>query len=330
MKFAHVYLAAGTTNPEAHELVLKARALLNRTDAASYQTAQGNIEDALKLDPGYAEAHALLAGVTIGLTQVTTLPLGKALPRARKEAHKALSLDPRNVDALIALAITEMFDDHPEQARDYFRRALALDPSNAGAHVNYALVLPIDQAVAHEQVALMLDPKNLVAQSNLALDLTELGEYARVPALVLAMTEHDPTNIDSAFMLAFAYEQLHQHQAMVGAFDLVQPSTPEAKKVLETGRLVYQSLLNPALHSQALAAVADLRGRKLSPDLQNHVVQLDLALGNTQTALQLLQKECAQDPVGCDDLAINPLYQPLRSDPHFQTLAAKYTTRSLK
>lgn len=329
VQFAHADLSGGTTNPEAHELVLQARALLNRTDAASYQAAQRDLEDALKLDPDYPEAHALLAGVTLGLTQVTTLPLRKALPKARQQAHTALSRDPRNVDALLALGITETMDNHPDQAREYYRQALALDPSSAAAHVNYALLLPLNQAVAHEQEALLLDPKNGFALSNLTVDSMDLGLYTKVPALALAMAQRDPKSIDSAFLLAFTYQQLHQPQAMVGAFDMVQPENPQAKQVVETGRLVYQSLVNPALHSQALAAVADLHHRHLSPDLQNQLLQLELALGNTETALRLLRTQCAQDPVGCDDLAFNPLYQPLRADARFQQLAAKYTTRTL-
>lgn len=330
VEFAHVDLSAGTTNPEAHELVFRGWALLDQTDAASYQTAQRDFEQAIKLDPDYADAHALLAGVEIGLTEVTTLPLKEALPKARAEAYKALSLDARNVDALIALGIADAMDNRIAQAREEYRRALALDPSNAAAHVDYALILPLNQAVAQEQEALLLDPKDVVAQYNFMVDRMDLGDYAQAVSATLAMIRLDPHSIDAAFLLAFAYRQLHQDQAMVGAFDLVQPATPQAGQLLEAGQLVYQSVLNPALRSKALAAVANLRRRKLSPDLENNILQLYLVLGNKETALRMLQNECVHDPIGCDDLAINPLYQTLRGDARFERLAVKYTTRALQ
>lgn len=41
----------------------------------------------------------------------------------------------------------------------------------------------------------------------------------------------------------------------VNAFDLARPDTPLAKALVAAGRLTYQSVLDPKLHAQAVAAV---------------------------------------------------------------------------
>jgi len=55
VKFAQADLpAGGTTNPEAYDLVLKGRALEDKPDAASYEAARQDFEQAIVLDPNYA------------------------------------------------------------------------------------------------------------------------------------------------------------------------------------------------------------------------------------------------------------------------------------
>ncbi|MGH8124976.1 MAG: tetratricopeptide repeat protein, partial [Rhodanobacteraceae bacterium] len=94
--------------------------------------------------------------------------------------------------------------------------------------------------------------------------------------------------------------------------------------------LVYQSLLHPKLRPQALAAVQQLAHYQSNPGMASNLLQLWLALGENDQALKQLQGICPAQPVGCSDLAINPIYAPLRSDSAFQKLAKQYTTATLQ
>ena len=322
--------AAPTLSPKAHDWVLKGLAGLDHRTAASMGEAKADFERAIALDPHYAEAYAGLAHAYLDLSEVSTMPLKDALLKARAAAKKALMLDSHNVSALVALGVADASDNRLVQAKQEYERALALDPSNEAAHVDYGLVLPLKLAIAQTQEAVLLDPQDAVAQNNLAGAFLDLEEYQQALAPALAMIQLSPDDIDSAFYLAFIYQQLHQYQDSVKAFELVKPATVLDRQLVAAARLAYQSLLEPGLRTQALSALESLRRAKLSPAGQIDLLQLYLALGEKQAALQLLSGLCPGDPAGCSDLAINPVYQPLHGDPHFERFAKHYTTITLQ
>lgn len=333
VKFAKTDLPqGGTRNAQAHELVLKGRALAKSQNAANVEAASKDFERAIALDPDYADAHAWLARTLIALTGLTNLSLEKTLPRIRQEAEKAVALDPRNSDAWVALAITYASSDPPaiDKARDAFRKALALDPSNAGAHLDYGAVLPLKEALAQETQATQLDPANETAWNNVAAMAQDLGDWAQMVHALNALVNLDPGDVDSAFGLALAYRHTHQYDKMAGAFDMVKPATSLNQEQVDAGRLTYLALTDPALRPKALAALKALRGHQSSPDVAVNLVQMNLALGENATALELLEDSCASIPLGCQDLAINPIYAPLHKNPRFETLAKKYTTVTLQ
>lgn len=329
VKFADIG-AAPTVNPQAHDLVLQARALMEKAQsAAPVEQARKLYEQAISLAPSYADAHAGLARVWFELTQYSTLSLKDALPKMRAEANKALALDPRNARALVVLAVADQAEGKIAEARVGFERALALDPSNAIAHLDYGMVLPLKQEQAQEQEAVQLDPDNATAQNNLAVVELDLGEYAQALVPWQAVMRLDPHSADSAIWLALANSLLHRNADAVKAFDLAQPQTELAKALVAAGRLTYQSLLDPKLHPQALAAVGALRRRTdLNPLSMLGMIQLELALGQNDTALEQLPKLCASVAVGCNDLSVYPVYLPLHGQPAFEALVKQYDTVS--
>ena len=333
VKFAQADLpTGGTTNAEAHELVLKGRALSDKFDAASYEAARKAFEQAIALDPNYADAHALLSRALLTLTQHSSLPLATTLPQIRAEAGKALALDPRNADAWVALGLADASTNPPDfaKANREYQKALALDPSNANAHLDYGDLLPLKQAVAEEQEATLLDPDNATAWNNLATYDQDLGDWAQMATAAQAMVRLNPASVDSAFYLAYAYQQLHQYAPMVAAFDLVKPATPLDREQVTAGRLVYRAAADPSLRPQALAALKALSRHQSNSDVAGNLLGMYAALGEHAALLQLLEAFCPARPVGCNDLAINPLYAPLRADPAFQTLVKKYNTATVQ
>lgn len=320
--------AGGTTNPEAHDLVLKGRALRNKSNATNLSQAREYFAQAVALDPGYADAHAELASTLIALTERSDLPLAKALPQARAEAEKALTLDPRNAYAWTALGIADSTANPPDikKAQDEFRKALMLDPSNASAHGDYGNVLPLRPGLAQYREAALLDPANEVAWNNVAVNAQDLGDWALMAEAGTTLLTLDPAAVDGAFTLAYANRQLGRYDQMVAAFDRAKPASARDREQIEAGRLVYRALTNASLHAQALAALQRLARYQADPDVAGNLLQMYLALGEQARALTLLESYCPATPVGCNDLGISPIYHALHGDPRFERLVKKYNT----
>jgi len=328
VKFAQTDLPSGTTNPAAHDLVLKGRALLDKYGAASFEAARKDFEAAIALDPNYADAHALLSRALFALTERSDLSLLATLPQIRAEAEKALALDPRNADAWVALGAADVGSDPPQfaKAKEAFQKALALDPSNVDAHIKYGVVLPLKPGMAEYQEATQLDPANATAWNNLAVVGQDLGDWAQSVTAAQAMIRLGRASVDGAFYLAYAYQQLHQYDKMVEAFDLVKPATPVDQQQVTTGRLVYRAVADPALRPQALAALKGLSRHQSNQDVAINLIGMYASLGEHAALLQGLETLCPAVPIGCNDLAINPTYTALRVDPRFQMLVKKYNT----
>lgn len=247
----------------------------------------------------------------------------------RKEANKALQLDPNNVDAVLALAGADLVEGRNAAARKGYQRVIELDPSNAVAHQDYGLLLPLKPALAETLESVQLDPDNATGQNNLATLYVDLGQYAQALPHFKALLRLAPHSADSALELAQTYALLHRNDDAVKAFDLVQPDTELGKALVAAGRLTYQSVLDSELHAQALTAVDALRRRSdFDPSSTTDLIQLYLVLGRKNVALELLPQNCAATPVGCSDLSVNPLWLPLHGDPAFEALVKKYDTTS--
>lgn len=329
VRFAGVQ-AAPTLNPRAHEAYLKGLAALEGVTATDAQAAQRYFGEALRLDPKYADAWAGLSASYLALSQWSNLPVGEATPKMRDAAEKALALDPRNVYALVELGNADNAGNRTAEAEAFYQKAIQLDPSNARAHLDYGTVLPISQDIAQTLEAARLDPDNATAQNNLATLYQDMGNWPAAVTAAKALNRLAPHSTDPAFYLAFAYSQMGRDADAVAAFDLVHPAGKADQQLVSAGRLTYQALVDRSLHAKALDALDALRSGTSNPYAEGDLLQLYLALGETETALRMLPAICAAGPIGCNDLSFNPLYAALHGDARFAKLAKQYTTETLR
>jgi adenylate cyclase len=123
---------------------------------------------------------------------------GRICRQRRAEAgfrlcEQALAIDPNNVLALsylsvkfyLPIALGSSVDPKADlkRADELVSQALALDPNQAGAHLNKANILNlqgrIDEAIAESQRALALDPAQDYADANLGWDYAQLGQFEK-------------------------------------------------------------------------------------------------------------------------------------------------------
>ena len=121
-----------TSNPEAYTEFLRALAHVDRGIASDYETAEVQLHAALRLDPQFAGAWALLATATIWKFDVRAPnPTPEACASARSAANRALELGPTLSQTHRAKGIVlQSCDGDLNGARAEFDRALQLQPDD--------------------------------------------------------------------------------------------------------------------------------------------------------------------------------------------------------
>jgi serine/threonine-protein kinase len=141
---------AAPGNLEAYELLLKGRVLQTRRGRSILESI-GCFERAVALDPGLAEAQALLGDSYRMLAVYGIAPATEMMPRARAAAERALALDPGQVEALATLAnIARTFDWDVAASEAITARVLERDPSHVRALCEHALCLALPEGTREE------------------------------------------------------------------------------------------------------------------------------------------------------------------------------------
>jgi adenylate cyclase len=156
-----------TDNLEAYDYYLRAeRSRLYGYGGMRHHQTIRLYQEAIALDPEFAEAYAGLAQIALRVwrwdgTNVMPNPVARKL--AYESASQVLVLDPENPKAYSVLAMLQVTDSRHEMALQSAQKAVALDPNDAEAwvHIAYVLVLAGRHAEALEamETALRLDPK---------------------------------------------------------------------------------------------------------------------------------------------------------------------------
>jgi len=182
---------------EAFNLYLQGRYFSARPAAEGLEKALSYYQQALKVEPGYALAWVGLADVHVQQADNGFVPFDEGYPQARREAEKALELDPSLAEAHSTLGWikTSFYWDWTGADAD-FKRALELEPGNANvlSPASYlALALGrLDEALQLSRRAVELDPLNLRAHNNLATVASWAGQVDEAEAALRKLLELNP------------------------------------------------------------------------------------------------------------------------------------------
>ncbi|HEV8235233.1 MAG TPA: protein kinase, partial [Gemmatimonadaceae bacterium] len=155
---------AATADMEAYQCYLKGRALLYKRGTWIARALEC-FQQAVELDPRYADAWAGLADSYTTLAYYGFAPSVDTLPRALDAAKRAVEIDPDSAAAHSSLALAALLWDRDfETAEREFHRALALNPTYTQARCWHALMFlqatagRLDEGVEEARRAVELDP----------------------------------------------------------------------------------------------------------------------------------------------------------------------------
>lgn len=149
-------------SPAAYELYLKGRYYWNKRDTENLKRALVCYQQALQIQPDFAEAWAGLAD-TYHQASGSFIENREAIARATEAADKALALDDRLAEAHLSRAILRQRVDWDwPGAMAGFQKALEMEPGNSRAHHWLAGFLndlgDSAQAIQEIELARSLDP----------------------------------------------------------------------------------------------------------------------------------------------------------------------------
>jgi DNA-binding SARP family transcriptional activator/TolB-like protein/Tfp pilus assembly protein PilF len=313
-------------NHEAYTLYLKGRYFWNKRTEGRVQTAQTYFQQAVDLDPGYALAWAGLADVWIFRGWYSLLAPRETFPKAKEAALRALQFDSTLAEAHASLAHIHFEFDHDwEAAKREYLRAIELKPSYAIAHHWYGGFLSAmgnhKEALYQAEMARRLDPIAPIIQTWVGLRYYFAGRYDQAIAEFAKAIELDREFAPAYWHLGWAYEQSNQfHEAI-----------REAQRALANDP---QNLLYSASLAHAYAkAGRTTEARVILAQLANaaktrHVSAYDvavvyIALGETRTALDWLDRAYAQQSPWIGYLRVDPRVDLVRDHPRFKALLRK-------
>jgi serine/threonine protein kinase/tetratricopeptide (TPR) repeat protein len=312
-----------TANVRAYSLYLKGRFWWNRRSQAAIKEGIGFFEQAIQEDPGYALAYSGLADSYALDLDYRGAPVIEGMERARAEARKAIALDETLAEAHTSLGwVTFIYDWDWVGAEREFSRAIELNPRYSTARQWHSWFLAamgrFDEALAEGRAAIELDPLSVSIRRSLGW----LQYYARHFDGALENLRRalgmNPTSEETHRLLGLVYAQQ-------GLYDEATASFREAVSNSESDMLSYAGLGHVAAlrgrADEARAVLKELeerqRTRYVSPVA---LTMIQVALGDVDASFDLLEKAYQDRRGWLAYLRIEPILDPLRSDPRFRLL----------
>lgn len=309
-------LRHGTDSAEAYKLYLKGRYVWNKRNRDEMLQAKALLEQAIDLDPAFARAWAGLAAVYNTLGSYGILTPEVAYPRARAAARHALEIDPDLAEAHTALAATlAVYYWNWDEAGRHFRRAIELNPNHAVALYWFSEFLAnrgqFDAALQMARRAQAVDPFSSLA----------LADEGRVYYLSRRYDEAIPhfKHILESGPQFVAYLYLGLAYAEKGLFDLSIATLQEARSHFSFPDLT-ALLANVNARSGRVAEAHRLLGELEREDghVQGVIMSVPhIALGNTEEALEWLERGLAERNWQMIFVETDPVFDPLRAHPRF-------------
>jgi TolB-like protein len=317
-------------NPQAYDAYLQGLAAQRQRTRADFERAIAQFNRAIDLEPGYAPAYAELAR-TYSLATVFGLgPPAEMMSRARDAATRALSIDDSLAAAHTTLGfIKAHFEFDWPAAEQEYRRALALNPSDANAHFYYSnsLLSPQgrhDEAIAEIKLALRLDPLSAPIDSFLGRTYLWARRYDEALAHLKDATRRSPNFVLNHVRLSRVYAYMGRYAEAISEDTRARVLSGQDARAA----LAQEDALRGALASGGPRGywekVLELSQHGFNApegyDSSYGAAILATRLARYDAAIEALQHAYDERQLAMTEIAVEPAFDPLRSDAGFVAL----------
>ena len=313
-----------TENTQAYQLYLKGRYYWNKRTEEGIKKGIEYFQQAIEKDPGYALAYTGLADCYNMLGWYSYLPPKEAFPKAKAAAAKALEIDDTLAEAHASLAYAKAFYDWDwlDVERE-FKRAIELNPNYAMGHLWYAggylaAMGRLEEAITESKRAQDLDPLLLIINAFHGWWLYFARQYDQAIEQERKTLELDPNFAPAHWVLGQVYEQQERFEVAIAEFqEAVTHSGGSTMMRAALGRAYAVA----GKRDEALKMLNELKERaKRSYVSPVGIAIIYVGLGEKEQAFSWLEKAYEDRSTWLIFLKVEPRFDPLRSDPRFQSL----------
>jgi len=202
--------AEGTKSLEAYLKLMQSLEYRNKGNRASDALAQRLAEEAIALDPKYAEAYAMLGAIYYFKVFHGAPRLEDDVPKATELTQKALAINGSLTDAHSTLGILYWYSGRYDEGIAEAERAVELDPNSGYAHFALGFLLRMagkpKEAIPVIQKTLRLEPMAPdIYNRQLALDYFQAGDCKEAIATCEKGLKHQPDHLVSRVIIAAVY-----------------------------------------------------------------------------------------------------------------------------
>jgi TolB-like protein/Tfp pilus assembly protein PilF len=314
-------LQGGTNNPDAHDLLLQAQAYVERNEGQdALQRAIGMVEAALAVDPKYGDAVAIKAQMlttNAGTYSRNALEYRQNYGQAERTARQAIELAPQSRLGYWALA--EILDQqlHRRSALAQFEKMLTIPGNDARTLPTYAIFLSeigrSADAVQSADEAIAIDPLNPRSYGMKASVLGNSRHFAKAAEVVKRHIELAPSATWPRGYHAYCQMMLGNNAQARREFDALGDRAMSAAPAYLGALAARQG--DTALTEQVLGWLGSAGDGGLF-----QFGEIFAQLGRKDEAIGALEKAWVVRDPGLSWMKVDPLLDPVRSDPRFQAL----------
>lgn len=313
-----------TQNLEAYHLYLKGRHFWNKRTKGAIQTGLQYFNEALDVDPTYANAYLGISGAFMALGVYHAPPPSDVFVKARSAAQRALELDPQLAGARAAWAFAKWLnlDDDMITMDEHFRDAIRSDPSSVNArnwYANYLMGLGrFGEAEAQLREAQKLDPLAYGSHMLIGGLYHFKRECERGVYEMQRILEFQPNNFLAHWALGLNLTDCGRYS---GAIEALQTALDIAPTNVHAERALGWAYAISGKHGQARAILNELEGQADAVQLVlSGIGMIHTALGEFDEAFHWLNQAVEQRDHWMMFANVEPRLDPLRDDSRFDDM----------
>jgi len=305
-----------TQNAEAYKLYLQGRFYANKRTPKDSRKAIDCFQQAVRIDPNYAVAYAVLGISYAYLTIYGDEPASETFPKARDFALKASKLDSTLAEPHILLGLLKFLQDHDSAGWERESQlALAANPNSTDAHRLNGLRLMFlgrfDEALAEEQRALEIEPLSTAGNINYSYALFYSGRIDESEAQTKKAIELAPD-----FWLSHYY--LYNVYRFKGNYALAIEELAKSKDLrdeTEAAKLIRESFAKGGWQGFLRAVTVEHAPMKMTA---YNMAGFYAETGDKDRAFAALNEALDKGDQFIGFVKIDPFMKPLRDDARYQ------------